>query len=359
MPGYVGVAGTLHTGALSLASSSILDFNLNTPGAVAGGGGNSLLQVGGALSLGTGIALNVSTGTGWGPAGAYVLATCSSLTNNSSSFSGWTVSGIGQDGYSFSVSTTSLSLNVGATATWIGSSSGSWATSSYWQGGNVPNGALDAANFGSAIGSGSATVNLDASRTLYALTFSNTAGSYTLSRSTGDSSSFLTLSNSNGMVVSDTGNNTIAVPVTLAGNVSFSPTAGSTLTVSGAISQSPSGTSRTLTVSGGGTLVLSGSNTYTGATAVNSGNLAVNGSLSSSSNVTVSSSATLSGSGTVGGAVAVAGGGAVWPGYGGVFGTLHTGALSLANSSILDLTSTHPTPRPVPAATACSRSPAG
>jgi fibronectin-binding autotransporter adhesin len=57
-------------------------------------------------------------------------------------------------------------------------------------------------------------------------------------------------------------------------------------------------------------LVLSGANTYTGATNVNSGTLAVNGSLASTS-TTVSSGGTLQGSGSIGGSVTVQNGGII------------------------------------------------
>jgi autotransporter-associated beta strand protein len=65
-----------------------------------------------------------------------------------------------------------------------------------------------------------------------------------------------------------------------------------------------------LTKDGSGTLTLSGSNTYTGATTISSGILAINGSQSAATgNVTVASGATLKGTGTVGGATTVQSGG--------------------------------------------------
>jgi autotransporter-associated beta strand protein len=313
-PGYGGAAGVLSCGTLTLANSSILDFNLNAPGGAAGANGNSLLKITGGLNVGTGIALSGTMGAGSGP-GTYCLATFTGTkSDNSSGFSGWTASGIGR-GYSFSFSGGSLDLTVGNAGVWTASGSGSWGLSSNWQSGIIPGGTLDGATFGNTIGSSSATVTLDGSRTVGALAFSNTAGSYTLSRSNNDTTSSLTLDNSGGAaIVSSVGNNdTIAVPITLAGNVSFAPSAGSTLTVSGAISGAAS---NTLSVGGGGRVVLTASNTYSGGTTINGGTLqlgdgvATNGSVAGSivvngGNLTFANpsaqtySGSLSGSGTL------------------------------------------------------------
>jgi autotransporter-associated beta strand protein len=74
---------------------------------------------------------------------------------------------------------------------------------------------------------------------------------------------------SGGAGISNTGStNTISLPLSLAGTTTVNVAAGTTLTVSGAISGA-GGIQKT----GTGTLVLSGNNTYTGATAVNAGTL--------------------------------------------------------------------------------------
>jgi autotransporter-associated beta strand protein len=88
-----------------------------------------------------------------------------------------------------------------------------------------------------------------------------------------------------------------------------------------------------LTKIGSGTLSLSGSNTYTGPTAISAGALAVNGSIAGA--VNVANAATLGGNGTINGLVTVAGGGILAPGNSP--GTLTmTSGLSLADSSILN-----------------------
>ena len=82
-------------------------------------------------------------------------------------------------------------------------------------------------------------------------------------------------------------------------------------------------------------MVLSGGTThaYTGATNVTAGTLVVNGNISTSSLTTVSSGATIGGSGTVG-ALTVAAGATLAPGNSP--GTLNTGTLTLADTSILN-----------------------
>ena len=67
-----------------------------------------------------------------------------------------------------------------------------------------------------------------------------------------------------------------------------------------------------MTKAGSGTLTLSGSSSYSGATAVNAGTLTVNGSIANSA-VTINSGGTLSGTGTVGG-LTIASGGTFAPG---------------------------------------------
>ncbi len=163
------------------------------------------------------------------------------------------------------------------------SGGGSWSASGKWQGGSIPGSAGDTAafgtsgdtaTFGTSIGSAAATVTLDGSRTLAALAFSTTGGgSYTISRSSGDTASTLTLSNGTADVsIADSGGNqTIAVPVVLGNNLSVSATTGSRLTISGPISQTGTGTS--VTLSGGGVLILSGSDTYTGGTTISDGTI--------------------------------------------------------------------------------------
>ena len=84
---------------------------------------------------------------------------------------------------------------------------------------------------------------------------------------------------------------------------------------------------------GTGTLTLSGSNTYTGATTISAGTLALTGSLTGSA-VTVGASGTLKGTGSTNGSLNISG--TVNPGSAGV-GTLTTGATDLKQGGTLNI----------------------
>ena len=229
-PGFGG-NGTLTASSLSLAASSVLSYTLGSGTAT-----DSRLSISGSLTLRTALTLTVTPASSWGN-GTYVLATYGSLTNNSSSFSGWTVGGsspmLGRHTYGFSVGSGSLDLSVGSAAvvngTWSGSGGGSWGTAGDWQGGNIPRLVGDTATFGTAIGSTAATVTLDGARGLSGLTLSTTGGgSYTLSCSGGDTASTLVLANGGSTVPVSVsgGSQTITVPVTFFDNVSVSAASG-------------------------------------------------------------------------------------------------------------------------------------
>src|SRR5208282_3633300 len=122
----------------------------------------------------------------------------------------------------------------------------------------------------------SVTVTLDTSPQLSAVTFSS-ASSYVLQ---GGGTNYLTLSATSGvaLVTVSAGSHTIAAPLVLASSSDFAPASGTQLILSGAIS-GPGG----LSLSNAGTLILSGSNTYSGGTMVSGGTLVVQGANASSS----------------------------------------------------------------------------
>jgi autotransporter-associated beta strand protein len=126
-----------------------------------------------------------------------------------------------------------------------------------------------------------------------------------------------------------TSNLTFMGPATLTGSRTVTVSNTGLTTLGGAIGQSIAGLG--LIKAGAGTLVLSGTNTYTGGTTVSAGTLLVNGSQTGSA-VTVKSGATLGGSGTTG-AVTVQSGGTLLPGSSGQTAILATGNLTLSSGS--------------------------
>jgi autotransporter-associated beta strand protein len=181
---------------------------------------------------------------------------------------------------------------------WANNGGGNWSTSANWLGGNVPYTGHDTAALGAVLTSGSAAITLSAPVSLAGLSFSPSSGaSYVISST---SSNGLTLWNSAGAAtLGDSGANDIAAPVTLRSNLSVSVSAGSVLTIAGAIAES--GGHESLTLTGGGKLILAGTNTYSGGTAVSGSTLivtSVNG-LAGGSNLTVGNSGSFAPDGAV------------------------------------------------------------
>jgi autotransporter-associated beta strand protein len=141
-----------------------------------------------------------------------------------------------------------------------------------------------------------------------------------------DNPTFTTQANEKSLIF--TGDATLGATRTLTVETG-STVASAAVEFSGAIS----GTGFGITKGGAGTLVLSGNNSYTGATDVTNGKLVVNGNISTSSLTTVAVGSTLSGSGTVGAAI--------------INGTLSVGnspgqmnftdALTLAGTTIMEI----------------------
>ena len=121
------------------------------------------------------------------------------------------------------------------------------------------------------VDSGTATITLESSQTVSGLTFSPGAGgSYALYGSGGNSLQ-LAGSGSSASISLTGGSDAINAPLVLENNVNVTTAGGTSLTISGGISQN--GGSQALTLSGSGSLTLFGTDTCTGGTIVSAGTL--------------------------------------------------------------------------------------
>ncbi len=177
-----------------------------------------------------------------------------------------------------------------------------WGTSANWKdtvsGGpsgapGVSGYATDTATFGPTVSSGTAVVALDgAAPVLSNLVFSNSNASYWILQGTGTTG--LTLTGTGGSspaaLTVTSGKHRVAAPILLDSNLVVSDSG--SLTVSGNLSDG--GLGKSLTLDGGGELILSGKNSYRGGTVVNDGTLVLtsNSSLLDGSSLTVGAGGT-------------------------------------------------------------------
>ena len=270
-------SGVLTLGNVTLVSGTILNYGLvstgNTPNS------NNYLSTGALTLPGSGVVLNLytpGTSTAFAAAGVYNLFQYTSLPGVALSGSTFTF-GTSISGYNATFGTSGGFLQLtlaqaGAVATWTnGGATGNWSLAGNWSGTGTlpPQAAGDSATFGA---TAPGTVNLDANETVGGVTFNN-ASAFTISSS---NSSTLTLDNvSAGVTVTvTTGTHSISNAVAFNDNVSVAAASGTQLTLASNISQ-VSGT-RSLTKTGAGTLVLSGSNAYSGGTVAGAGVLQFN-----------------------------------------------------------------------------------
>jgi fibronectin-binding autotransporter adhesin len=242
----------------------------------------------GALNLMIGNLLTVSGGAGLGGGTLDVFGSTGgsqeliSYLSYSGSFA--TINGL-PAGFMVQYAPTQLDLVLGPK--WSKGGNGSWSNGANWSTGRAPNGATQPAVLIAAT-SASVAINLDVPVTVGSILFSNSSGSpgvgYTIS-----GSNVLTLDNSGAtaLIAVNAGSQMIAVPVVLNDNLSITTSAGSTLAIAGNISEGAAGQS--VTLNGLGTLILSGTDSYTGGTNVEGGILvaALAAALPNGSNLTV------------------------------------------------------------------------
>lgn len=151
-----------------------------------------------------------------------------------------------------------LDLIVLGPQTWTGASDTSWTTADNWLSGMVP-GSGSAIVFNSASVANLATV-LNTNFSIYSVIVTNPSGPVSIGGAN-------TLTMAGGINMSSASQNlSIASPVIMSASQTWSVTNGRTLNVSSNVSGSAA-----LTVSGGGTVMLGASNSYTGSTTINGG----------------------------------------------------------------------------------------
>lgn len=163
-------------------------------------------------------------------------------------------------------------------ASWNLNTNGNYSDLPNWDPNQIPDGAGLVATFGNgtttAVNVPNITVTVDGTKRVGTLNFNNTNGtSFTLGND-GVAGHSLTLDNNGAgaTVNSSTGNNWIFSNLVLADNATFNVAAGSSVLVSlGNISET--GTSRSVTKTGAGTLTIDTASTYTGTTSVTAGTL--------------------------------------------------------------------------------------
>lgn len=183
----------------------------------------------------------------------------------------------GTDSYTGAATTNTNSKNPLAVAiftpsagvNWIGGTSSDWATGSNWQGGSAPNASGAGAIFGNAAANPTVTL-VSSGKTVGAITFNanvgtTIGGANTISLNNGAAAATIAVSG---------GTHAINAPLTLSSDLAITAAAASQLTIGGNISQASAG--KALSLSGGGTLILGGTNSYSGPTTVSAGVLRVN-----------------------------------------------------------------------------------
>ena len=262
----------------------ILSLTMGSGGALVLGNGNVLTSTGSAELTGT---LDLS-----GDTGSAVLMTYSSESGSFSSHSALPI------GYGLVYGKSELTISSTGTPTWSTATSGSWKDNTMWTSYSVPNAAGQSAVVNAPTAT-PVTISLDSPQTLGTLTLgnstSNTVG-YTLTPGTSGSLTLANTGSSPALITVTGGSQAIAANVALAGSLTIAPSAETTLTIAGNMSESISG-SGSLLLNDAGTLILSGSNGFTGGTVVTNGTLILtnNEALAGGSSLTIGDASAFAG----------------------------------------------------------------
>jgi fibronectin-binding autotransporter adhesin len=306
LPGDPTSIGTLTLGSLALSGGTLKFFN-------SGSNTDRIALTGSGLSVTAASTIDFySSSTQTGTTSVTTLGTydlfsvaSSSLASNEaatlqSDLSSTTITLGGvvvNDVYSFGSSGNFITLTVGTnsvTTNWTNNGNSNWNNSGNWTAG-IPHLAGEAAQFGTdggAITAASINVSLDANETVGTITF-NAGTSYSINQG---GSNTLTLDDTAGTNVGISvlnGNDSIGVPISLNGSLGISVASSDLLSISGSIANGTAA-APALSLSGGGTLILTGANTYSGATSITAGTLQLgSGGALATSSINVSSGAAL------------------------------------------------------------------
>jgi autotransporter-associated beta strand protein len=268
-PGVGGLflnGGVSYTGGTIVSSGAVLGGTGTIAGNVTWSSGSfatlsssSLLTVSGTVTLNNPTVNVIASGL---TTGVYTLLTATGgITGGSTVNSTPGGTGVFATGYAgtVSISGNSIILKVtqsGVTETWTDvNSDQNWSETNNWSGSFVPHRPGDIATFG--IGGIGLPVNLDQNETVGGIAFTN-ASSYTV---TGTNTLTLDASGHGAAIGVTAGTaNAINTSVKLNDNVTASINSGDSLTLGGVIANQS--TPETLTVNGGGTIIITNANTY-------------------------------------------------------------------------------------------------
>ncbi|MEZ0267187.1 MAG: autotransporter-associated beta strand repeat-containing protein, partial [Phycisphaerae bacterium] len=273
-PGGLASIGALTLGGgLTTTNRTTLNFDLTTPG-----GSNDLLTIGGTFTIGggTGLAFPVLPTVN----GTYLL-----MNTTATAVGNFAVptAPVGK-AYTLTGTGTAINLVVGDAVlnnAWNLNVGGTWNDTASWSAGSIPNGtgqfAILAAGGAGGI-TAPATVTLDGSKTVGALTFNNASFGYTVAAGSGGPLVLDNGSTTGATVTVTAGTHTISAPVNLhAATPTFDVATGSELIVTGVIAPNVVGNGLGFVKTGAGTLSLSAGNTFTGPVVINGGAVAVVG----------------------------------------------------------------------------------